>query len=169
MDKMPRDKKQKILKGKVIASLFFEPSTRTRLSFETAIQNLGGKVIGFADANVSSFKKGETLSDTIRIIESYSDCIVMRHFIEGAARRASEIASVPVINECFGKLDGLNVGMIGDLKYGRTVHSLANALAKFNSNTLFFISPIELRMPHHTIEEIQGKVKVAECENWEEC
>ena len=171
----PREKKALILKDKVIASLFFEPSTRTRLSFETAIWNLGAKVIGFADAGVSSTKKGETLTDSIKTIENYVDAIVMRHPIEGAARRASEVANIPVINggdgsnqhptqtlldlftikEEFGKIDGIKIAIVGDLKYGRTVHSLALALNKFDNCELYFIAPKQLAMP----EEIKDKLK----------
>ena len=182
MEKTPVEKKLKILRGKVIASLFFEPSTRTRLSFETAIQRLGGSVIGFADAGVSSTKKGETLSDTIQMVKSYTDAIVMRHPVAGAARRAAEISQVPVLNggdnanqhptqtlldlytmkkEC-GKIDGLNVGLLGDLKYGRTVHSLAVALALFKEVKLYFIAPDSLKMPSYITEEISGKLEVVE-------
>lgn len=157
---------QDILKGKVVATLFFEPSTRTRLSFETAINRLGGKVIGFADVNSSSVTKGETIKDTIKMVTNYVDLIVIRHPIEGAARYASEIATVPVINagdganqhpsqtlldlysirKTQGKLEDLNIFMIGDLKYGRTVHSLLMALSHFNPS-FYFISPDELKMP----------------------
>ncbi|HEX3010366.1 MAG TPA: aspartate carbamoyltransferase, partial [Bacteroidales bacterium] len=158
---------QKLLDGKVIATLFFEPSTRTRLSFESAINRLGGRVIGFSDANSSSVTKGETLKDTIKMVTNYVDLIVMRHPLEGAARYASEVASVPVINagdganqhptqtlldlysirKTQGKLEDLNIFMIGDLKYGRTVHSLLMAMSYFNP-TFFFISPDELKMPN---------------------
>lgn len=157
---------QKLLEGKVIATLFFEPSTRTRLSFESAINRLGGKIVGFADAGVSSVSKGETLHDTIKMVSSYSDLIVMRHPIEGSARYASEISSVPVINagdganqhptqtlldlysiqKTQGTLDNLNIFMVGDLKYGRTVHSLMMAMSRWNT-TFNFISPEELKMP----------------------
>jgi len=155
-----------LLKGKVIATLFFEPSTRTRLSFESAINRLGGRVIGFSDVNSSSVTKGETLKDTIKMVTHYVDLIVMRHPTEGAARYASEIASVPVINagdgsnqhptqtlldlfsisKTQGTLENLNLFIIGDLKYGRTVHSLLMAMSYFNP-TFFFISPEELKMP----------------------
>ncbi|MBN1107592.1 MAG: aspartate carbamoyltransferase [Bacteroidales bacterium] len=157
---------RKLLEGKVIATLFFEPSTRTRLSFESAINRLGGKVVGFSDVSSSSVTKGETLHDTIRMVCSYSDLIVMRHPIEGSARYASEIASVPVVNagdganqhptqtmldlysirKTQGKLENLNIFMVGDLKYGRTVHSLMMAMSRWNA-TFNFISPEELRMP----------------------
>ena len=157
---------QNLLTGKVIATLFFEPSTRTRLSFESAINNLGGKIVGFADASTSSVSKGETLNDTIRTVNNYCDLIVMRHPIEGSARFASEIATVPVINagdganqhptqtlldlysirKTQGTLDNLNIFMVGDLKYGRTVHSLMMAMSRWNT-TFNFISPEELKMP----------------------
>lgn len=156
----------KLLEGRVIATLFFEPSTRTRLSFESAINKLGGKIVGFTDASATSVSKGETLYDTIRMVSSYSDLIVMRHPIEGSARFASEISSVPVINagdganqhptqtlldlysirKTQGTLDNLNVFMVGDLKYGRTVHSLMMAMSRWNT-TFNFISPEELKMP----------------------
>ncbi|MDR1865659.1 MAG: aspartate carbamoyltransferase [Bacteroidales bacterium] len=155
-----------ILSGKVVGTLFFEPSTRTRLSFETAVQRLGGKVIGFADAGSSSVVKGETLKDTIRMVSNYVDLIIMRHPLEGSARYASEIATVPVINagdganqhpsqtlldlysiqKTQGTLENLNIFLIGDLKYGRTVHSLLMAMSHFNP-TFYFISPGALKMP----------------------
>jgi len=156
----------KLLDGKVVATLFFEPSTRTRLSFESAISRLGGKILGFADASSSSVSKGETLNDTIRTVSNYCDAIVMRHPIEGSARFASEISSVPVINagdganqhptqtlldlfsirKTQGTLDNLNIFLVGDLKYGRTVHSLMMAMSRWKA-TFNFISPEELRMP----------------------
>ncbi|MGB8490343.1 MAG: aspartate carbamoyltransferase [Bacteroidales bacterium] len=155
-----------LLESKVIATLFFEPSTRTRLSFESAINRLGGRIVGFSDAGCSSVSKGETLHDTIRMVSNYSDLIVMRHPVEGSARFASEIASVPVINagdganqhptqtlldlysirKTQGTLDNLNIFMVGDLKYGRTVHSLVMAMSRWNT-TFNFISPEELKMP----------------------
>lgn len=157
---------QHLLNNKVIATLFFEPSTRTRLSFESAISRLGGKIIGFTDASSSSVSKGETLNDTIRTVSSYSDLIVMRHPIEGSARFASEIAGIPVINagdganqhptqtlldlysirKTQGTLDNLNIFLVGDLKYGRTVHSLLMAMSRWNT-TFNFISPEELMIP----------------------
>ena len=157
---------QRILLGKVIATLFFEPSTRTRLSFESAINRLGGRVIGFSDTNNTSVTKGETFHDTITTIANYSDMIVMRHSLEGAARYASEIAKVPVVNagdganqhpsqtlldmysikKTQGTLDGINIMMVGDLKYGRTVHSLLQAMSHFKT-TFTFVAPPELRMP----------------------
>lgn len=157
---------QDILSGKLVGTLFFEPSTRTRLSFETAVQRLGGKIIGFADASCSSVSKGETLKDTIKIVNNYVDLIIMRHPLEGSARYASTISSVPIINagdganqhpsqtlldlysirKTQGTLENLNIFMIGDLKYGRTVHSLIMAMSHF-SPTFYFISPEALKMP----------------------
>lgn len=157
---------QPLLSGKVIATLFFEPSTRTRLSFESAISRLGGKIVGFSDSSSSSVSKGETLHDTIKMVSNYSDLIVMRHPVEGSARFASEISSVPIINagdganqhptqtlldmfsirKTQGTLENLNIFMVGDLKYGRTVHSLMMAMSKWNT-TFNFISPDELKMP----------------------
>lgn len=158
---------REILKGKVVATLFFEPSTRTRLSFETAANRLGARVIGFSDAKVTSATKGETLKDTILMVSNYADVIVMRHYIEGAAQYASEIAPVPIINagdgahqhpsQCMldlysiyktqGTLENLNICLVGDLKYGRTVHSLIMAMRHFNP-TFHFIAPKELAMPN---------------------
>ena len=157
---------RELLKGKVIATLFYEPSTRTRLSFETAANRLGARVIGFTDAKVSSVSKGETLKDTILMVSNYADAIVMRHYIEGAAQYASEVAPVPIINagdgahqhpsQCLldlytinqtqGTLENLNIYLVGDLKYGRTVHSLLMAMRHFNP-TFHFIAPKELAMP----------------------
>jgi aspartate carbamoyltransferase catalytic subunit len=158
---------QDLLKGKVVASLFFEPSTRTRLSFETAINRLGGKIVGFADPQNSSSTKGETLHDTIKMVSNYADLIVMRHPLEGAARYAAEVSPVPVINagdganqhptqtlldmysilKTQGTFDNLNIFMVGDLKYGRTVHSLLMALSQFENPIFNFIAPAELQMP----------------------
>ncbi|MFO8236486.1 MAG: aspartate carbamoyltransferase [Bacteroidales bacterium] len=166
-EKFEQEPVQDILKGKVIASLFFEPSTRTRLSFESAINRLGGKIIGFASKDSSSVQKGESLKDTIKTVNNYCDLIVMRHPIEGSARFASEIADVPVINAGDGAnqhptqtlldlysikktqntLDNLSICLVGDLKYGRTVHSLLMALTNFNT-TFHFVSPEELKMPN---------------------
>jgi aspartate carbamoyltransferase catalytic subunit len=157
---------QNILENKIVASVFFEPSTRTRLSFETAVNRLGGRIIGFSDSANTSVSKGETLKDTISMIANYADLIIMRHHIEGAARYASEISKVPVINagdganqhpsqtlldmysikKTQGKLENLTIAMIGDLKYGRTVHSLLMAMSHFNT-AFKFIAPAELQMP----------------------
>jgi aspartate carbamoyltransferase catalytic subunit len=161
-----RNPNQNILNNKVVASIFFEPSTRTRLSFETAVNRLGGRIIGFSDSANTSVSKGETLKDTISMIANYADLIIMRHYIEGAARYASEISKIPVINagdganqhpsqtlldmysikKTQGKLENLSITMIGDLKYGRTVHSLLMAMSHFNT-TFKFIAPAELQMP----------------------
>lgn len=161
-----KDPNQQILKGKVVATLFFEPSTRTRLSFETAANRLGARVIGFSDAATSSTSKGETLKDTIKMVSNYADIIVMRHHIEGAARYASEVTDIPVINagdganqhptqtmldlftiqQTQGRLNDINITMVGDLKYGRTVHSLLMAMSHF-SPTFNFVAPNELAMP----------------------
>lgn len=163
-----KNKYPNALKGKVLANLFFEPSTRTRLSFESAMISLGGKLFGFADSSTTSVQKGETLKDTIKIISGYCDVIVMRHPLEGAARLAAEVADIPVINagdganqhptqtlldlftikEKFNKIEGLNIGLLGDLKYGRTVHSLSMALSYYKSD-LFFVSPKSLTMPDY--------------------
>ena len=187
MEKMNSARKKKILAGKTVASLFFEPSTRTRLSFETAVQNTGGKVIGFSDEKVTSTKKGETLSDTIRMVSGYADMIVMRHHIEGAATRAAEISRRPVINagdganqhptqtlldlytikKEFGKIDGLSIGVLGDLKYGRTVHSLAYALALFRDVKLYCIAPESLKMPQYIIDDVKGRLEVKETDKLE--
>ncbi len=157
---------RELLKGKIVATLFYEPSTRTRLSFETAANRLGAKVIGFTDAKVSSVSKGETLKDTILMVSNYADVITMRHYIEGAAQYASEVAPVPIINagdgahqhpsQCLldlhsiyktqGTLENLNIYLVGDLKYGRTVHSLIMAMRHFNP-TFHFIAPKELAIP----------------------
>lgn len=157
---------RKILDNKVVATLFFEPSTRTRLSFETAANRLGARVIGFTDPKVTSSSKGETLKDTIIMVSNYADVIVMRHYLEGAARYASEVAPVPIVNagdganqhpsqtmldlysiyKTQGTLENLNIYLVGDLKYGRTVHSLIMAMRHFNP-TFHFIAPKELAMP----------------------
>jgi aspartate carbamoyltransferase catalytic subunit len=165
-EEFEKNPNQNLLEGKVIATLFFEPSTRTRLSFESAISRLGGKYIGFTDAASSSVKKGESLKDTIMTVANYSDMIIMRHPIEGSARWASEVSSVPIVNagdganqhptqtlldlfsirKTQGTLDNLNIFFVGDLKYGRTVHSLLQAMSMFNT-TYNFISPEELKIP----------------------
>ena len=156
----------RILQGKVVATLFFEPSTRTRLSFETAVNRLGGRIIGFSDASTTSSSKGETLKDTIKMVSNYVDLIIMRHYIEGAARYATEVTDTPVINagdganqhpsqtmldlysiyKTQGTLENLTITMVGDLKYGRTVHSLLMAMRFFNP-TFRFVACNELRMP----------------------
>jgi aspartate carbamoyltransferase catalytic subunit len=157
---------RELLKENVAATLFFEPSTRTRLSFETAVNRLGGRVIGFQDASTTSSSKGETLKDTLLMVSNYADLIIMRHYLEGAARYASEVTEVPVINagdganqhpsqtlldlysiqKTQGRLDGLNITLVGDLKHGRTVHSLIVGLSHF-APFFRFIAPEELRLP----------------------
>jgi len=157
---------RRLLEGKVCATLFFEPSTRTRLSFETAVNRLGGRIIGFTDAATTSSAKGETLKDTILMVNNYADIIIMRHHLEGAARYASEISSVPIINagdganqhptqtmldlysiyKTQGTLENLTITIVGDLKYGRTVHSLIIGMSHFNP-TFYFVAPEELRVP----------------------
>ena len=162
-----KEPNRKILDGKIVATLFFEPSTRTRLSFETAVNRLGGRIIGFSDASTSSSTKGESLKDTIMMVSSYADLIIMRHYLEGAARYASEISPVPIINagdganqhpsqtmldlysiqKTQGTLENLNIYLVGDLKFGRTVHSMLIAMRHFNP-TFHFIAPNELKMPN---------------------
>ncbi len=164
--KFEENPNRKLLEGKVAATLFFEPSTRTRLSFETAVNRLGGRVIGFSDASTTSSSKGETLKDTILMVSNYVDLIIMRHHLEGAARYASEVTDVPIINagdganqhpsqtmldlysirKTQGKLDNLTITMVGDLKYGRTVHSLLQAMSHFHP-TFHFVAPESLQMP----------------------
>ncbi|UCH32714.1 MAG: aspartate carbamoyltransferase [Candidatus Bathyarchaeota archaeon] len=176
-----------LLAGKILATLFFEPSTRTRLSFESAMHRLGGSAIGFAEAEIASVKKGENLADTMRVVESYADIIVVRHPLEGAARLAAEFAGVPVINGGSGaeehptqalldlytivkeksRIDGLSIALVGDLRYGRTVHSLAYALSLFDV-TLHFVSPEMLRMRREVLETITGKIEVVETNRLED-
>lgn len=162
------------LKGKIMASCFFEPSTRTRLSFETAMKRLGGDVIGFSETQGISTQKGESLRDTIRVIGLYADLLVVRHPLEGASRAAAESTSRPVINagdganehpsqtlldlfsihECYNKIDGLRIACVGDLLYGRTVHSLALALKHFDVR-LYFVSPPTLPLPDSICDELK--------------
>lgn len=169
-------KTSNFLEGKTVATLFFEPSTRTRLSFESAVFKSGGSVFGIANPQASSQSKGESFADSIRTVSGYCDVIVIRHPVEGAARMASELSGTPVINagdganqhptqtfldlftinEQFGRLDSLKIGMMGDLKYGRTVHSLTHALALFG-NELTFISPASLQMPGHILKELDKR------------
>ncbi|RLG62157.1 aspartate carbamoyltransferase [archaeon] len=177
-----------MLRGKIMASLFFEPSTRTRLSFSVAMHKLGGDVVGFAGPEASSVMKGENLADTVRTVQNYADVLVIRHPKEGAARLAAEFADIPVINAGsgaeehptqalldlytirreIGRIDGLNIALAGDLRYGRTVHSLAYALSNYRDITLYLVSPEALRMRREVLEEIQGKVKVVEGRSIEE-
>lgn len=170
-----------MLKGKIMATLFFEPSTRTRLSFEAAMYKLGGSVIGFGEPSMSSIMKGENLADTMRVVERYADVIVLRHPAEGAARFAAEYARIPVINAGSGaeehptqalldlytifkekgRIDGLTIALMGDLKYARTIHSLAYALSLYNVR-LILISPEPLRMRREVLEDIKKRVDVSE-------
>jgi len=170
-----------MLKGKILATLFFEPSTRTRLSFEAAMHKLGGSTIGFAEAEIASVRKGENLADTVRTVENYADVIAIRHPLEGAARLAAEFAKVPIINggsgaeehptqalldlytilKEKGTIDGLKIALVGDLRYGRTVHSLAYALSNYNVE-LFLVSPETLKMRREILEEIKDKAVVKE-------
>ncbi len=181
MEQSPR---ADLLRGHVLGNMFIEPSTRTRLSFASAMARLGGDVIDFGDPERSSLKKGESLSDTIRIFADYCDVMVIRHPWEGVARLGAQIAGIPVINagdgsnqhptqtfldlytieKTCGGLEGLNVGFIGDLRYSRTVHSLAEALSRFD-NTLDFISPEALRAPEHLLDEL--KESGTACEQYE--
>ncbi|MCL5678783.1 MAG: aspartate carbamoyltransferase [Candidatus Thermoplasmatota archaeon] len=180
-------KKLEMLDGKIMATLFYEPSTRTRLSFESSMHRLGGSVVSVSDVKSSSVAKGETLADTIRMAESYSDVIVIRHPLEGAARLASKFSTKPVINagdgsgqhptqtlldlytmrKYFGKIDGLRIAMVGDLRYGRTVHSLLLALSNFDVEVTL-ISPQILKMPEHIRERLGKNIKVKSRENLDE-
>ena len=184
---MTQNKKDsELLKGKILATLFFEPSTRTRLSFESAMHRLGGSVIGFHSGDVSSTMKGETIADTIRTVENYSDGIVIRHNLEGSARLAAKFAKIPIVNAGSGsgehptqalldlltiteerrKLDGLNIGIMGDLKFGRTVHSLSILLSNYDVN-IYFISPKELMMRNRDKDFLrQRQVKYKEIEKY---
>ncbi len=185
MEPMAR-KGSDMLKGKILATLFFEPSTRTRLSFEAAMLKLGGSTIGFAEAEIASVRKGENLADTVRTVENYADIIALRHPLEGAAKLAAEFSNVPILNagsgaeehptQAFmdlytmqkekGKIDGLKIALVGDLRYGRTVHSLAYALSLYNIE-LYLISPESLRMRHEVIRAIKDKISIVEDINLE--
>ena len=174
-------KGSQILRGKILATLFFEASTRTRLSFESAMHKLGGSTIGFAEAEIASVKKGENLADTIRTVENYADVIALRHPLEGAARLAAEFSRVPIINggsgaeehptqalldmytmvKEKGKIDGLKVAFVGDLRYGRTVHSLAYALSLYNIE-LYLVSPETLKMRREVLQTIKERIPVVE-------
>ena len=185
MEPMAR-KGSDMLKGKILATLFFEPSTRTRLSFEAAMLKLGGSTIGFAEAEIASVRKGENLADTIRTVENYADIIALRHPLEGAAKLAAEFSNVPILNagsgaeehptQAFmdlytmqketGKIDGLKIALVGDLRYGRTVHSLAYALSLYNIE-LYLISPESLRMRHEVIRAIKDQISIVEDTNLE--
>jgi len=173
---MEKNSNQNLLKDKILATLFFEPSTRTRLSFTSAMEQLGGKVMGFATSTMTSIKKGETLWDTIKMVQAYADVIAIRHPLEGSARIAAEASSKPVINagdganqhptqtmldlytiqKVKGRLDNLHIGILGDLKYGRTVHSLTTALSHFNPK-FYFIAPQALQIPQTYLDELKEK------------
>lgn len=174
------EKYSKICDGKILATLFYEPSTRTRFSFEAAMMRLGGKVLGFSEPNSSSASKGETLADTIKMVSIYSDIIAMRHPLEGSARVATQFSSVPIINAgdgghqhptqtladlltitCLkGNLTGHTIGMCGDLRYGRTVHSLIKAMSRYKGTKFILISPKELRIPTYIKEEFIQKKNI---------
>jgi aspartate carbamoyltransferase catalytic subunit len=176
-----------MLKGKILATLFFEPSTRTRLSFEAAMLKLGGPTIGFADAEIASVRKGENLADTIRTVENYANIIALRHPLEGAAKLAAEFSKVPILNggtgaeehptqalmdlytmkKEKGKIDGLKIALLGDLRYGRTVHSLAYALSLYDIE-LYLISPESLRMRHEVIRTIKNRISIFEDKSLEQ-
>jgi aspartate carbamoyltransferase catalytic subunit len=178
------NKTSDMLKGKILATLFFEPSTRTRLSFEAAMHKLGGTTIGIAEIESASVKKGENLADTIRTVENYADVIALRHPLDGAAKLAAEFSKIPVINggsgseehptqalldlytinKEKGKIDGLKIALVGDLRYGRTVHSLAYALSLFNVE-LCLVSPDSLRMRREVYQSIKNKIPIAEGSN----
>lgn len=170
-----------MLRGKTLATLFFEPSTRTRLSFEAAMHKLGGAVIGFAEPEIASIKKGENLADTVRVVENYADVIAVRHPLEGSARLAAEFSNVPIINagsgaeehptqalldlytiiKETGRIDGLNITFVGDLRYGRTVHSLAYALSLYKVK-LHLVSPEILRMRREVLDAIEKRIEIVE-------
>ena len=182
------DRYKEVCRGKILATLFFEPSTRTRLSFASAMMSLGGNVLGFEQAGSTSVTKGETVSDTIRMVAAYSDIISMRHPNEGAPIVASEVSRVPVINagdgghfhptqtltdlfsikEKLGRFDHLTVGLCGDLKYGRTVHSLISAMARYEGVRFVLISPAELKLPDYVKEEFLQGIDFVECESLED-
>ena len=176
-----RAKYREACKGKKLATLFYEPSTRTRLSFTSAMLELGGEVIGFSDANSSSVSKGETVADTVRVIRCFADIIAMRHFKEGAPLVASQYAGIPVINAGDGshahptqtltdlltikrekgRFDHLTIGFCGDLKFGRTVHSLIKALSRYEGIEVILISPEELRLPDYMLHEMSSSSRIS--------
>jgi len=174
----------RMLEGKILSNIFFEPSTRTRLSFESAILKLGGQYISIPEPNVSAVEKGENLVDTVRVMENYSDIIVLRHPLEGSSKLASEVAIVPIINAGsgsgehptqalldlytikseLGRIDGLKVALLGDLKYGRTVHSLAYALSLYDTK-IYMVSPKTLEMRREILDDVSGRVEVVETDD----
>lgn len=177
------------LKGKILGCMFFEPSTRTRLSFETSMKRLGGECIGFSSSGSSSVSKGESIADTAKMFEGYSDALVIRHELEGVSKFISDIVDVPVINagdgssqhptqtlldlytikKVFGSIDNIKIALIGDLKYGRTVHSLANALGLYNNIELYFAAPKELKMPQEVLHDLnKNNIAYTEVDSVEE-
>ncbi|MEM3437046.1 MAG: aspartate carbamoyltransferase, partial [Nitrososphaerales archaeon] len=187
IEKLDYERRKELAKGRILGLLFFEPSTRTRLSFEAAMLSIGGNVLGFAHPSMSSVEKGENLADTIRTVESYVDAIVLRHPMEGANRFAAEIASKPVINagsgteehptqaildlytimKVKGRINGLNIAIVGDLKYGRTVYSLIYALSNY-SPRIFLVSPPQLKVRDEALFNISDKIKFSEHEDLRE-
>ncbi len=180
------EERTKICRGKVLANLFYEGSTRTKLSFETAMLHIGGNIIGFQDTKGTAIDKGETLSDTIKVVDGYSDAIILRHPTEGAARFAAEIAEKPLINGGSGseehptqamvdlytiiaekkEIDGLNIALVGDLKYGRTVYSLLYGLAKYSPN-IFLVAPPQLKIRNEIHNDLDNKIKMVEIDDVE--
>lgn len=177
------------LKGKILGCMFFEPSTRTRLSFETSMKRLGGECIGFSSSGTSSVSKGESIADTAKMFEAYSDVLVIRHELEGVSKFISDIVDVPVINagdgagqhptqtlldlytikKEIGHIDGIKIALIGDLKYGRTVHSLSNALTLFDNVKIYFVAPNELRIPPEILHDLnKTNIEYEEIENIED-
>ena len=189
IDETPDDEKLKFLYGKIIATLFFEPSTRTKMSFESAAQRLGAQVLQLPPVEQSSLKKGESFRDTIKMVEAYSDLIVVRHPLDGAARLADETSKKAIINagdgsnqhpsqtlldlytilEEKGSLENLEIAFVGDLKYGRTVHSLVKALTHFNPK-IYFIAPQILQMPQYLLDELdKNNIKYEVLEDFRDC
>ncbi|PLW80887.1 aspartate carbamoyltransferase [Candidatus Woesearchaeota archaeon] len=187
-EEIEKSNNNKLLEGKILATLFFEPSTRTRLSHESAMLRLGGKVLGFSDPSMTSGKKGETLQDTIRMVHHYCDVIVIRHYLEGAALEAAKVSKVPIINAGDGanqhptqtfldlysikktqnRLDNVKVAIVGDLKYGRTVHSLAKGISHF-SPELYFVAPKSLQMPDYILDNLtKNNINFMETQNIED-
>lgn len=178
----------KLIDGKIVASIFFEPSTRTRLSFTSAAYKIGGRVLGFDSPEMSSLKKGESLRDTIKMLEAYSDIIIMRHNIEGAAKFASEVTECPIINagdganehpsqtlldlytirEEHGNIENIKIAFVGDIKYGRTVHSLAKAMSMFGAE-FYFVAPEIIQIPDYILKDLDEKnIKYHICDSYED-
>jgi aspartate carbamoyltransferase catalytic subunit len=181
MNSLDHEKRRNLGRGKILGLMFFEPSTRTRLSFEAAMLSIGGNVLGFAHPRMSSVEKGENLADTVKTVENYVDVMVLRHPMEGANRFAAEVASKPIINagsgteehptqamldlytimKMKGRIDGLNIAIVGDLKYGRTVYSLIYGLSNYRTR-IFLVSPPQLRVREEALFNIGDKIKVSE-------